>query len=576
MDETLARIDAAIEDGLSWLAARRIPAGAFLVALCLALYLPGFASLPVTDRDEARFAQASKQMIETGDLIDIRFLDQPRYKKPIGIYWLQSAAVSVLSPGDLTQIWAYRVPSLLGMIAAILLSWWAARPLFGRRTALLAAILLAGAFTLSLEARIAKSDAVLLAAVVLAQGALARLYLFRGKPRDMVLIAAVFWVALGLGVLLKGPVAPSLSLLTVLPLIIFDRDRAWLKNLHIAWGLPVMLTITLPWFIAIGVVSDWEFFRLAFVNDFANKLGAGQEKHWGPPGFYFVLFWWSFWPAALVATSGAAIWLWRNRFRRRALFLLAWIVPFWLVLETTPTKLPHYAMILYPAIAMGAAWVLREAVLTGQMRMRSYRQGAVLWLFVAALQLAFLGFLHVYFGVAPSFWLLPLALGVIGFAFLCTRAAWAGYFHAAIVAALLTAMLLYAAVFRVVLPAIDPVWISRQIAEAVEALRPCASGPVILTRYREPSAAFLLGSDTRLMKPGDAHVVISWGQADLALMRREDAGRMPLVDPSPRAIACIEGFNINGGRHMQLELVTAKPPSAFAACPVPERYRCAE
>jgi hypothetical protein len=51
---------------------------------------------------------------------------------------------------------------------------------------------------------------------------------------------------------------------------------------------------------------------------------------------------------------------------------------------------------------------------------------------------------------------------------------------------------------------------------------------------------------------------------------------MPLVDPSPRAIACIEGFNVNGGRHMQLELVTAKPPSAFAACPVPERYRCAE
>jgi hypothetical protein len=81
MDETLARIDAAIEDGLSWLAARRFFAGAFLVALCLALYLPGFASLPVTDRDEARFAQASKQMIETSDLIDIRFQDEPRYKK---------------------------------------------------------------------------------------------------------------------------------------------------------------------------------------------------------------------------------------------------------------------------------------------------------------------------------------------------------------------------------------------------------------------------------------------------------------------------------------------------------------
>jgi 4-amino-4-deoxy-L-arabinose transferase-like glycosyltransferase len=417
---------------------------------------------------------------------------------------------------------------------------------------------------------------VLLAAVVLAQGALARLYLFRAALQHMVSIAAVFWVALGLGILLKGPVAPGLAVLTLLTIVIFDRDRAWLRNLHVAWGLPVMLTITLPWFIAIGVVSDWEFFRLAFIDDFAMKLGGGQEKHWGPPGFYFVLFWWSFWPAALVVTSGAALWLWRNRLRRRALFLLAWIVPFWLVLETTPTKLPHYAMILYPAIAMGAAWVLREVVLTGQMRLRSYRHGAALWLFVAALQFAFLAFLHVYFRIAPSVWLLPLALGVILSALACARAAWTGYFHAALTAALLTAILLYAAVFRFVLPAMEPVWISRQLVEAVSALRPCTSGPIILTRYREPSAVFLLGTDTRFMKPGEANITISQGKADLALMRTKDAERLPLVDPSPRAVACIDGFNVNGGRHLQLQLVTAKPPEAFAACTVPERYRCPE
>ena len=61
-----------------WLAASRPRQAAALILLCLALYLPGIAALPVTDRDEARFAQATKQMLTSGDLIDIRFQDVPR------------------------------------------------------------------------------------------------------------------------------------------------------------------------------------------------------------------------------------------------------------------------------------------------------------------------------------------------------------------------------------------------------------------------------------------------------------------------------------------------------------------
>src|ERR671933_79860 len=64
-----------------------------LVIVALLAFLPGFFGIPPVDRDEARFAQATKQMIETGDYIDIRFQDEVRYKKPVGIYWLQAAAV---------------------------------------------------------------------------------------------------------------------------------------------------------------------------------------------------------------------------------------------------------------------------------------------------------------------------------------------------------------------------------------------------------------------------------------------------------------------------------------------------
>jgi 4-amino-4-deoxy-L-arabinose transferase-like glycosyltransferase len=569
--QTLARTDTGAQAALGWLARTRLPAALFLVALCLALYLPGFASLPVTDRDEARFAQATKQMLETGNFIDIRFQTEPRYKKPIGIYWLQALSVSQLSPGSLTDIWAYRIPSLLGMIAAVLLTWWTARPIFGRETALLAAILLAPAFTLALEARIAKSDAALLATIVLTQGALARIYLL-GRARRMGGIAALFWIALGLGILIKGPVAPGVALLTAVPLLILDRDRSWLGSLRAAWGVPLMLVITLPWFIAIGVTSDWEFFRLAFGEDFFGKIKGGQEKHWGPPGFYFILFWWSFWPAALVASGGAALWFWRNRMRRRALFLMAWIIPFWLVLEATPTKLPHYAMVYFPAIAIGAAWVLREAVLPGHLRLRTYKHGAVIWLLIAVLQLGFLAFALIYFRVMPSAWFWPLAAGAALFAPLTVRAAWNGQFHAAIATAIITAGLLYGAAFRFVLPSLDALWMSRQTAEIVDALRVCAPGPVVLTRYREPSAIFQLGTATQLASVEDAAEALRSGKAAYALAPAETG--TPGGAAPPRPVACVNGFNINGGKHLRMQILTTASAEALAACPVPERYRC--
>ena len=78
----------------------RVIAGiAGLILLALLAFLPGFASLPVTDRDEARFVQASRQMLESGDPLHIHFRDENRLKKPVGIYWLQSLAALVTGTG---------------------------------------------------------------------------------------------------------------------------------------------------------------------------------------------------------------------------------------------------------------------------------------------------------------------------------------------------------------------------------------------------------------------------------------------------------------------------------------------
>src|SRR5271169_2254970 len=139
-------------------------AAAALVLIALLAFLPGFFQIPPVDRDEAYFAQATKQMIETGDYVDIRYQDDVRYRKPVGIYWLQASVVNVASalglPNAHTSIWLYRLPSLIGAIGAVL-----------------AALMMMSSSILGVEARLAKTDAVLLFTVVAAMAVLARVYL---------------------------------------------------------------------------------------------------------------------------------------------------------------------------------------------------------------------------------------------------------------------------------------------------------------------------------------------------------------------------------------------------------------
>ena len=163
---------------------------AFLVLCGLLLFLPGFFTIPPIDRDEARFAQATKQMVETGDYVDIRFQDEVRYKKPVGIYWMQAAAVHTATalglPKAQLRIWVYRVPSLIGAIGAVLLTYWTALAFVTRRGAVLAGLMMCSAVLLGVEARLAKTDAMLLLTVVAAMGALARVYLSWQRGEDPV------------------------------------------------------------------------------------------------------------------------------------------------------------------------------------------------------------------------------------------------------------------------------------------------------------------------------------------------------------------------------------------------------
>src|SRR3974390_2137273 len=208
---------------------------ALLIAFSAVAFLPGFFQIPPVDRDEARFAQATKQMLETGQYIDIRFQDEVRYKKPVGIYWLQAAAVKVGEavgvPEARTTISLYRLPSLFGAIGAVLLTYWTALAFCARRTALVAALMMASSILLGVEARLAKTDAMLLLTCTAAMGAMARIYIRRACDAAWRL-PAIFWSAVAAGGVLEGPLLLVFVGLTAATLSVADRSGRWVWSLR--------------------------------------------------------------------------------------------------------------------------------------------------------------------------------------------------------------------------------------------------------------------------------------------------------------------------------------------------------
>ena len=297
---------------IDFVTASHARAVAFLLVCAALFFLPGFFGIPPVDRDEARFAQATKQMVESGEYVDIRFQDEVRYKKPVGIYWMQAAAVKAATalglPRAQARIWIYRIPSLIGAIGAVLLTYWAALAFVTRRGAVFAALMMCSCVLLSVEARLAKTDAMLLLTVVAAMGAMARVYLSwqRGEepahpPWSWPII---FWTALAGGILLKGPLILMFAGLTIVMLGILDRNASWLWRLRPVWGLMWMLVLVLPWFIAIFWKAGDAFFADSVGGDMLSKLAA-QESHGAPPGVYLLLFWITFWPGAPLAGMAA-------------------------------------------------------------------------------------------------------------------------------------------------------------------------------------------------------------------------------------------------------------------------------
>lgn len=521
-----------------------------LTLLCLALYLPGLASLPLFDRDEPHFAQASRQMLEAKDYSRINFQYEARHLKPPGIYWLQATAVRLFSSAESIQPWPYRLPSVLGGLLAVWLTFGLGCRLVDRKTAGLAAVLLACSLLLIVEAHLAVTDAVLLAAMTAMQFALMQIYTTYPRPqRCEGPWSLIFWIAMAVGVFIKG-ITPLVGGLTIIGLLIMDRQRGWLKGLHYRWGIPLLLLLTAAWVVPFSLASGHNFLWDIIRNDALPKLASNQQSHGMPPGYFSLIFTGIFWPASLFIVP-TGIWAWRHRQALIVRFLGAWILPTWIFFEIVYTKLPEYVLPVFPAIALLMALSIRDGESTKKIRhkglflLRVLQQG--LWI-VGTLGL--IGTL-IYIGGWAAWWAALLILGAAGYLLIIFYSASVSYRQ--VMVGVIMASSAFIPIWQWVLPNLQTIWISPRLVALMAQTAPDVSNdlnPILAVDYQEPSLIFLLGTHRVIRaRMADAIVRTQRQRQSIVLVSQPDFPCfMVLMQKGNliwRSLGTVDGFEYN-------------------------------
>ncbi len=546
----------------------RLPAYGLLALLAFCVFLPGQNSLPPFDRDESRFMQASKQMLETGDFIDIRYQDHARHQKPVGIYWLQISAISIFGDGNTAEIWVNRLPSFLAAILAVLLTGFIGARLFSPQIGFVAAILFLSCIVFNAEARLAKTDAALLACILLAQSILAslwaRVYRHEKAPKFKYWPFFLFWLALVVGTLIKGPLIWMVCGTTILAWHFTqnseDRKKAthWLSIGLRPWmGIPLFLLLVSPWFMAIMLQSSGAFAEASAGRDLLSKIWEGQNWGIGPPGLHALLMPVIAWPASFAVLLALPI-IWENRKNPVWRFCLCWLLPSWLVFELSLTKLAHYTLPLYPALMILASAALLE---------KTPRRAPIL----SAI------FLCLSFIVIMAITLLPMLLksnisplamaGAVAAFLSMLLACWA--VHQQNQSRVVFFIFLSAIPFIPIqlghaLPRIDTLWPSQQMANAIKKHAHCAPTKIYTTNYSEPSLVYLTSTETKLNADPIEAARLAQQQACSFLLIGSESENLFLAAlnpnlPMPEKLESLKGFNYNKGDWVITHLYASKP-----------------
>ncbi len=322
-----------------------------LILLSGLLFFLNLGKIGLTDVDEGRNAEAGREMVETGNWIAPTFNYEPRFQKPVFIYWLMSGAYRLFGLNE----FAARFHSALFGCALILLQY-----LFLARTRSPAVGLLGGLMLLlNVEmvaiGRMALTDMVLVFFVTLS------LFSFwlglhgGGRSRHY---SWLLYVGIGLGTLTKGPIGFGLPLLVIAAYLTFTKrwQEFWKRGFPLAGSL-LFLSLVIPWYVVMFQIHGPRFLEFLQSDNIGRFLGV-KEGHGGTVFFYFPVLLIGFFPWCLTLTKALAQAFRKWRETEMDLFAALWVLAIFLFFSASATRLPHYIAPLFPpaAILVASDW----------------------------------------------------------------------------------------------------------------------------------------------------------------------------------------------------------------------------
>jgi 4-amino-4-deoxy-L-arabinose transferase-like glycosyltransferase/membrane-associated phospholipid phosphatase len=553
-----------------------------LFAIIFTLYLSLCNASSLWDRDEPRFSRATVEMVESGNYLVPTFNGQLRADKPILIYWLMSLPVRLLGPSEL----ACRLVAPIATLITALLTVWIARRLTGPKPALTAGLILMMSPLMAVSGTAATTDALLLACIT---GAIATFLLswFQGFK---VWHVPLMILALAGAILTKGPVGLAVPLLVIAAIMIFAKRGALRPLPYLGWLVFAVAWATLiffAWGLPANAATNGEFLRLGIGKHVVDRSLNAMESHGGHSFvFYFyylpvillAFFPWTLYlprlfsrltpvvtdvppvPALEDSAETAATTVSYSTSARRSL-LLCWGVPVILLMSLVATKLPHYILPAWPALAIATALGLQRAINEGPAGNRTLaaRIGLGLFLLVGL----FLGL-----GLICAPWFLPVfgvrvpATGV-GMIFLTmVFLAWRQYRlakHRLVAGILISGMMaVFLSAALILLPAIESYKVAPLIASLIQK-QSSPDTPVTTCGYGEPSLNFYLGRKAPLISL-EGPDLPAWAAAPgkgilVVTETRLDPVREALNTSRIQTLDIIPGFNYSQGKWVMIHIL---------------------
>lgn len=332
---------------------RWITTGVAILVLFVTFFKSG--GFLLFDVDEAVFSEAAREMVETGNLITPTYNYEPRYDKPILIYWFMSIAFKLFGT---TEFAARFTSGLFGAFLSMM-TFFFVRDVKGLMPALLATL----ALLLNLEFFVYSHSAV--TDMTLAFFITASLYAFYlGVHHEKARWFLWFWVASALAVLTKGVIGLLFPVVIAGAFIALSKRTGLIRQLLKPSYIGLFLLISAPWFIVQFMVNGWEFFNAFIIKHHIQRYSDVISSHSGPFYFYAIVLLAGFFPWVAMLVPG----IWRGIKGRlekdNALYLLCaiWVVFVFVFFSIARTKLPNYIFPLFPAAGIVCGLVMAEMV----------------------------------------------------------------------------------------------------------------------------------------------------------------------------------------------------------------------